>query len=133
MIIGIGIDSISTTRIKKLVGCFEQKFEKKVFSAQEISKANSIKNSDKKILFFAKRFAAKEAFAKAIGLGIGRGVNFCDIEVENDSLGKPSIKILNEKTEFLLHHFSAKKLAIHLSLTDEKTLASAFVIIEKIS
>lgn len=133
MIIGIGIDAISTARVENLLSRFEQKFEKKFFSAQEISKANSIQNQDKKILFFAKRFAAKEAFAKAIGLGIGRGINFCDIEVENDSLGKPSIKILNEKIEFLLQHFSAKKLAFHLSLTDEKTLASAFVVIEKIS
>jgi holo-[acyl-carrier protein] synthase len=84
-------------------------------------------------LFFSKRFAAKEAFAKAIGLGIGRGIDFLDIEVENNELGKPQIKILNNKEEFLKKHFNCKNFVIHLSLTDENPLAGAYVIIEKIS
>jgi holo-[acyl-carrier protein] synthase len=133
MILGIGTDLISVIRIEKLITQFQNKFSHKIFTENEIKKAESIKNQVIKTLFFAKRFAAKEAFAKAIGLGIGRGIEFKDIEVENDALGKPSIKILNGKTAFLKEHFSCEKFAIHLSLTDERSYASAYVIIEKIS
>jgi holo-[acyl-carrier protein] synthase len=137
MIIGIGIDVISVGRIEQLMLDFKEKFPEKIFSSNEINKANSIKVSAEsslpRALFYAKRFAAKEAFAKALGLGIGRGIDFKDIEVENDQFGKPQIKILNNKKEFLKNHFNCQDLTIHLSLTDEKPLASAFVIIEKIS
>ena len=135
MIIGIGIDSVSVQRIEKLMNQFKEKFEKKIFTSKEILRANQIQNSSTnsnlRSIFFAKRFAAKEAFSKALGLGIGRGVDFLDIEVENDNFGKPQIKILNGKENFLSQHFGCKNFAIHLSLTDENPLASAFVIIEK--
>lgn len=137
MIIGVGIDVISVGRIEQLMSDFKEKFPQKIFSNHEISQANKIKITAESMLpralFYAKRFAAKEAFAKALGLGIGRGIDFRDIEVENDNLGKPQINILNNKKEFLLKHFNCQNLAIHLSLTDENPLASAFVIIEKIS
>ncbi|MBP7710252.1 MAG: holo-ACP synthase [Rickettsiales bacterium] len=133
MILGVGTDLISVTRIEKLISQFQQKFAEKVFTENEISHAKKFENTLPRALFFAKRFAAKEAFAKAIGLGIGRGVDFKDIEVENDKLGKPQIKILNRKNAFLKKHFGCKDFAIHLSLTDERSFASAFVVIEKIS
>ncbi len=133
MILGIGTDLISVTRIEKLISQFQVRFSQKIFTKNEIENANKINNSLVKTLFFAKRFAAKEAFAKATGLGIGRGIEFKDIEVENNNLGKPEIKILNDKTNFLQEHFSCKKFAVHLSLTDERSYASAYVIIEKIS
>ena len=133
MILGIGTDLISVKRIEKLILNFEKKFLQKIFVESEISKADSIKISEKRTLFYAKRFAAKEAFSKAIGLGIGRGIDFKDIEIGNDNLGKPQIKILNNKTEFLISHFGCQNFSIHLSLSDEKDLALAFVIIEKIS
>jgi len=131
MIIGVGIDSVLINRIKENLNKFGDKFEKKIFTKVEILKANSFKNKSKKISFFAKRFAAKEAFSKACGLGIGRGVNFLDIEIFNDELGKPEIRILNKKEKFLQSHFNCKKLKFHLSLTDEVSFATAFVIIEK--
>ena len=133
MILGIGIDLVLVERIEKLISQFKEKFEQKIFTKKEILRAGKLKVPAKKNLFYAKRFAAKESFSKALGTGIGRGINFCDIEVENDSLGKPKIKILNNKNKFLLEHFKCKKIAIHLSLTDEKSLANAIVIIEKIS
>lgn len=137
MILGVGTDLISVSRIQNLIFKFKEKFEEKVFTQNEISKAQKKKVSDDDFLqrakFYAKRFAAKEAFSKALGLGIGRGVDFKDIEIENDDLGKPTIRILNQKEEFIKSHFNCQKFAIHLSLSDEETMASAFVIIEKIS
>ena len=132
MIVGNGIDSVSINRIKDLAQKFQEKFQQRIFSQNEIVTAQKIL-PEKRDFFYAKRFAAKEAFSKAIGLGIGRGIDFVDIEVENNDLGKPFINILNGKKEFLLKKFNCKDLVIHLSLTDEGDLASAFVIIEKIS
>lgn len=137
MILGIGIDLVSAARIEHLMLQFEKKFLQKIFTNHEINIAEKIKISADDIspraLFYAKRFAAKEAFSKALGLGIGRGINFLDIQIENNEFGAPKIIILNGKEEFLKQHFNCKNLAIHLSLTDEKPLASAYVIIEKIS
>ena len=133
MILGVGTDLISVARIERLITQFQQRFAEKIFTKNEVAHADKLKNSLPRALFFAKRFAAKEAFAKAIGLGIGRGIDFKDIEVENDQFGKPNIKILNGKDAFLKERFACKELAIHLSLTDESSMASAFVVIEKIS
>ncbi len=137
MILGIGNDLISVSRIQNLISKFKEKFEEKIFTKNEIAKAQLIKigddNFSPRSAFYAKRFAAKEAFSKAIGLGIGRGVDFKDIEIDNDKLGKPFIRILNNKEEFIKNHFNCKNFAIHLSLSDENPLASAFVVIEKIS
>ena len=131
--LGIGIDSISISRIEKLNSKFGDKFEGKVFTKNEIIKAQNIKisenNSAPRSLFYAKRFAAKEAFSKALGLGIGRGVDFKDIEIDNDKFGKPFIRILNEKENFIKDHFKVTNFIIHLSMTDEADLASAVVTI----
>jgi len=137
MIYGVGTDLVSVVRIEHLMLQFKGKFLTKVFTKNEISQASKIKvfNEDLllRALFFAKRFAAKEAFSKAIGLGIGRGIDFKDIEIENNDLGKPQIKILNGKEKFLLEHMKCKNFSIHLSITDENPLASAVVIVEIIS
>ncbi len=129
MIIGIGNDLVLIDRIEKLLNNFENKFLAKVFTQNEINMASQSKQNISQ--FYAKRFAAKEAFSKAIGLGIGRGINFNDIEISNDALGKPIINLLNDKKVFLLKHFACEELKFHLSLSDEKNLAIATVIIEK--
>jgi holo-[acyl-carrier protein] synthase len=130
MILGVGTDLILIERIEKLILQFKEKFLEKIFTPNELSKAEKFLSP---AAFYAKRFAAKEAFSKAVGLGIGRGIDFKDIEISNDDSGKPQIKILNGKENFLAQHFGCKNFAIHLSLTDEKLMASAFVVIEKIS
>ncbi len=133
MILGIGIDLVSVSRIEDLMRRFGQKFTQKIFTVTEIARAEKIAFNDNfapRAIFYAKRFAAKEAFAKACGLGIGRGIDFCDIEVSNDKLGKPIIKILNDKEKFLHELFKIEKFTIHLSLTDEQPLAQAMVLLE---
>ena len=134
MIVGIGTDIVSVKRVENLVKAFDKKFLEKIYTKKEIELANQDKfekNLLRKSLFLAKRFSAKEAFAKAIGLGIGRGVNFCDIQIINNEFGKPEIELLNKKDDFLKKHFSCKEISIHLSLSDEREFAIANVIIEK--
>lgn len=131
MIIGIGSDIVSINRIAKLEEKYQKKFLERIFTPFEISCSE---NKVNKYNFLAKRFAAKEAFSKAIGLGIGRGFNFTDIEVFNDSLGKPFLRILNNKQFFLSEkniNLEFAKLNIHISLSDDCNFAQAFVVIEK--
>ena len=137
MIIGIGIDLISNDRIKKILKKFDKDFKEKIFSKNELDDfENRYKNQEKlnqnAINFFAKRFASKEAFSKALGTGIGRGIDFNDIEISNDKLGKPFIKILNNKEAKIKEILNCQEFNIHLTISDEKSISGAVVIIEKI-
>ena len=137
MIIGIGIDLISNDRIKKIIKKFDKNFKEKIFSKNELHDFESrYKNQEKlnqnSINFFAKRFASKEAFSKALGVGIGRGIDFNDIEISNDKLGKPFIKILNNKEAKIKEILNCEKFIIHLTISDEKSISGAVVIIEKV-
>jgi holo-[acyl-carrier protein] synthase len=137
MIIGIGSDLIAVNRIKVLIDKFDNKFINKIFTTNEITQAEekfdkSDNNQNKKTSFYAKRFAAKEAFVKAVGTGIGQYFSFKDIEISNNKLGRPEIKILNEKENFITKNFLCEKFEIHLTISDEKETAMAFVVIEKI-
>ncbi len=137
MIIGIGIDLISNDRIKKIIKKFDQNFKEKIFSKNELDDfENRYKNQEKlnqnAINFFAKRFASKEAFSKALGTGIGRGIDFNDIEISNDKLGKPFIKILNNKEAKIKEILNCQEFNIHLTISDEKSISGAVVIIEKV-
>ena len=90
-IIGIGADIVKNLRIKNLIK--DKKFIKRTFSKKEIHISKKISN---KINFFSKRFAAKESFAKALGTGFRDNLNFKDIEIYNNKLGKPYY-FINEK------------------------------------
>ena len=83
-ILGIGVDIIQNKRIKNSIK--NHKFKDRIYSINEIKLSNYSKN---KIGYFSKRFAAKEAFAKALGTGFRNNLNFKDIEIMNDKLGKP--------------------------------------------
>jgi holo-[acyl-carrier protein] synthase len=131
MIIGIGTDIVELKRIEGLLQKFGEKFCARIFTKLENERAQKIDVAANKIRYYAKRFAAKEAFSKACGTGIGRGLDFCDIEIDNDSLGKPFIRVLNGKNVFLKENFGCDDIFFHLSLSDEKLLAQAFVVIEK--
>ena len=125
-ILGNGVDIIQNSRIKKLIR--NKKFILRVFSKNEINESKKTKN---KANFFAKRFAAKEAFVKSIGLGFRRGINLKDICVHKDKLGKPNI-ILNSKVKKVLSKkFSSNRFKIFLSLSDEKDYSIAYVILNK--
>ncbi len=129
MIFGIGHDIVETSRILKLYEEFGERFLQKYFTKDEIEASQKFDNS-LKINFFAKRYAAKEALSKAIGTGIRGDVSFLNMSVSNDQFGKPEISLGPILHDFLIKQIKFYK--IHLSLTDEKNTASAFVIIENV-
>ena len=92
MIIGTGIDIIDIRRIDEAINKYGERFKKRCFLNSEITKSeNRFKSSES----FAKRYAAKEACAKALGTGLARGVFWKDIELINDKYGKPKIILHN--------------------------------------
>ena len=125
-IYGIGTDIVNIKRIEKSLKKNENNFKKRIFSKKEIIYCEGKKNP---ISFYAKRFAAKEALSKALGTGIRKGINFKDIEILNDNLGKPSISLKGNTANFLKKKIKSKKYSIHLSLTDDLPWAQATVII----
>ena len=125
MIYGIGTDIIDINRIKSVLNKYGDKFKYKCFHQNEISWSNSkLKSAES----FAKRYAAKEACAKALGTGLARGVFWKDIEVINNKNGKPFIKLHNNALNFLNKKIN-KNAKIELSLSDEINFAIANVII----
>mgnify|MGYP001447966932 FL=1 len=126
-ILGNGVDIVDNTRIKKSIK--SNNFIKRIYSNNEIKESKNVKN---KVNFFAKRFAAKEAFVKSLGTGFRNGINFKDISVKNNNLGKPEIYLNKKIKSFLSKKLKYKKYKIHLSLTDENKHSIAFVIINKI-
>jgi len=125
MIYGIGTDVVEVKRIKEALSKYGVSLAKKILTSQELLTYSKTKGKEN---FLAKRFAAKEAFAKALGTGMRSPVNFKSIEVIHDSLGKPKIKTVPELT-LLIKSFKIKQ--CHLSISDEKNIAAAFVILEQ--
>ena len=123
-ILGIGTDIVCVDRIKNSLK--NKKFIKRVFNKKEIFKCKNIKT---KTSCFAKRFAAKEAFSKALGTGISNGINFNEIVVLNKKSGKPYINLIGKTKKILSKKIKGKKTKILLSLSDEKKFAVAFVTI----
>jgi holo-[acyl-carrier protein] synthase len=124
-IIGIGVDIIQNSRIKKLI-------KNKLFINRTYGK-NEVKFSKKKINktnYFAKRFAAKEAFVKSLGTGFRNNLNLKDVEILNDKIGKPyyfkSKKIIN----LVNKRFKIKNFSLFLSISDEKGYSVAFTILQ---
>ena len=125
-IIGNGVDIIKNSRINnslKIKG-----FLNRIFTEKEIQQGKKLKN---KINFYAKRFAAKEAFVKAIGTGFRSEINFIDIEIKNYKNGKPYISLSKKLKNFLQKKFKIQKYKVFLSLSDEKDYSIAFVVIDK--
>ena len=126
-ILGNGVDIVSNSRIKRSIKNY--KFVNRIYSNLEIKDSKKIKN---KVNFFAKRFAAKEAFAKSLGKGFRNGLNFKDISIKNNKFGKPEILVNNKIKSILKKNFKNGKFKIFLSLSDEKNHSIAFVIVNKI-
>ena len=126
MIITNGIDIIDIRRIKNTINKYGNKFKLRCFSLSEIQRSEKkIRSSES----YAKRYAAKEACAKALGTGLARGVFWKDIEVINNEFGKPIILLHNKALNFLNKMDKDNNLNIELSLSDEKNYAIANVII----
>jgi len=126
-ILGIGVDVIQNKRIKASIR--NHKFKDRIFSSKELKLSNYSKN---KIGFFSKRFAAKEAFAKALGTGFRNNLNFKDIEIMNDKLGKPYYAKTKKITTIIRKEFRVKNFNCFLSISDEKEYSTAFAIIETV-
>ena len=125
-IIGIGVDIVKNSRIKKSI--LNKSFLYRVFTNEEILISKNKKN---KSSYFAKRFAAKEAFSKSLGTGFRDGFNFKDISVINDKLGKPSFFISKKIKNMIKKKFKIRKFNFFLSITDEEKYSMAFVILQK--
>ena len=121
-----GVDIVENKRFSKSIKNIN--FINRVFSKKEIELSSKHKN---KTNYYAKRFAAKEAFYKALGTGIRNGYSFKDVSIKNDKYGKPLININNKIKKMIYKKFKVKKFKIHLSLSDEKKHSIAFVILEK--
>lgn len=128
MILGIGVDLLNINRIQNIYDKFGNKFINRILAKDEIELYNKSKN---KINFLAKRFCAKEAFSKAIGIGIGRGIDMRDIIIKKDSLGKPSILLTDKGYTFIEKYYEKERTLIqfNISITDEPPYVNSFVII----
>ncbi len=123
-IYGIGTDIANIDRIKKSLK--NKDFIDRLFNKNEVKKCN---NQINKANCYAKRFAAKEAFSKAMGTGISKGINFNEIIVHNIKSGKPNIKLLGNTKKVVNKILNKKKFNIFLSLSDDKPFAVATVVI----
>lgn len=128
MILGIGTDICNIERIVKLYNNYNQQFLKKILSETELQKFTKLHES-KKFCFLAKRFAAKEAFAKALGKGLGADFNLNDITIINNEFGKPIIKLNDKFQNFKFNDKQITNLQIELSISDDYPFAVAFVVI----
>ena len=125
-IFGIGTDIVNIKRMEKSLKKYGLKFKNKIFSKNEILYCEKKKYPSS---YYAKRFAAKEAFSKALGTGIRKGISLKNIEISNNSKGKPYILLRGDLSKFLKKKIKNKKYDIHLSLSDDKPWAQATVII----
>ena len=122
---GTGIDIVENARIKNAIK--NSKFIKRVFSKKEILNSKKIKN---KTSFFSKKFAAKEALAKSLGTGFIKGLNFNDITIIKDKLGKPSFLITDKIKKLIKKRFKISRFNFFLSISDEKKYSIAIVIFQ---
>ncbi len=125
-ILGIGVDLIENKRISNLIN--NKSFIKRTFGKREVNLAKKFSN---KINYFAKRFAAKEAFAKSLGTGFRNNLNFKDIEILNDKIGKPYFSKSKKINQIINKKFKIKKFDLFLSISDEKDYSIAFTILQK--
>ncbi len=125
MIAGIGTDLCDVARIQRALERHGERFAEKILVAAEMER---FRRHRRPAAYLAKRFAAKEAFSKAMGTGIRHPVNWHNVSVENERSGRPVLRFSEPLAELLR---SRGIVAAHLSITDEIGMASAYVILEK--
>ena len=126
-IYGIGTDIIKNSRIKNSIK--KKNFINRVFVKNEVLES---RNKKDKLLFFSKRFAAKEALVKALGTGFRHNISFQDISVLNNKKGKPYFLISNNLRKIIKNKLKINRFKIFLSMSDEKNYSIAYVVIQKI-
>ena len=129
MIYGIGTDICKIPRIEAALARHGDRFAKKILGPQEMAKylARKAKNPVRGIRFVATRFAAKEAFSKALGLGLRPPMTWHTAQLLNDDLGKPYMACSGALGEFMLQN----ALTAHISVSDEEDYAVAYAIVER--
>ncbi len=125
-ILGIGVDIVKNKRIQSLIK--NRNFIKRTFGTKELKFS---KEKINKTNYFAKRFAAKEAFSKSFGTGIRGNLSFKDIEILNDKMGKPFFYKSKKIDQIVKKKFKIKRYDLLLSLSDEKDHSIAFSILIK--
>ena len=124
MIVGVGTDLIEVNRIQSALSRWGERFARKILVDHEFER---FARHRKPAHYLAKRFAAKEAFSKAMGTGIHHPVNWQNVGVANLPSGKPVLRFSPPLTELLAQR---RIVAVHVSLTDERDMAAATVILE---
>jgi holo-[acyl-carrier protein] synthase len=125
MIFGIGVDLVETSRIERLLTEYGERFARRVLTELEWP---GYARTNKPVLFIANRFAAKEAFSKAMGTGFRYPVTLQNISVVQNKAGKPGF-VLSEPLSALMEQQDIR--GHHLTISDEKTMACAVAILEK--
>ena len=124
---GIGTDIIKNSRIRNSIK--KKNFINRVFVKNEVLES---RNKKDKLLFFSKRFAAKEALVKALGTGFRHNISLQDISVLNNKKGKPYFLISNNLRKIIKNKLKINRFKIFLSISDEKNYSIAYVVIQKI-
>jgi holo-[acyl-carrier protein] synthase len=125
MICGIGIDLVENDRLDRIIARWGSKFLRRVYTEGEIEYCEKHVQSS---INFGARFAAKESFLKALGIGMGMGVKLNEIEVVHDEKGKPDLFLHGEAKKQIENRTVGK---IHLSLTHTRNYSTAIVLLEK--
>ncbi len=125
-IFGIGVDIVNIKRITKIIKQ-NTAFKRRVFTKSEVISCE--KKKANAFSCFAKKFAAKEAFSKCLGIGISEGLTFNEIEIRNDKRGKPILKVLGKSLKVVNKIIKKKKFNTFLSLSDDKPFAIAIIIL----
>ncbi len=125
MIFGIGVDLVETPRIERLLRQYGERFARRVLTDLEWP---GYQRTNKPVLFVANRFAAKEAFSKAMGTGFRYPVTLQNISVVQNRAGKPGYVLSDALSTVMQQHEIASH---HLTISDEKSMACAVAILEK--
>lgn len=123
---GIGCDIVMIERVSSLIDQFGDKFLQRVYAKEEIIKGKGLleKNREVGLGYFARRFAAKEAVAKALGTGIAKGLSFNEVAILNDTNGKPEVHLLGKSAKLVGNK------TIEISLSDDGPFAMAFAVVK---
>ncbi len=124
MVLGLGIDIVQNCRIQRIIEKWGEKFLARIFTGIELE---LIDRRGQKIQRYAANYAVKEAAVKALGTGFRNGINFHDIQVKRDDLGKPYTELLG-KTKFFAEQKGINK--VHTSISHERNYSVAVVLVE---